>query len=359
MNVGEVLGNVLRGRNRAEEGRSQAVPEQPEKMAQTAEKEVSQGFKLLAECLRILHGSDSLIKAIQQITALTGQYMQAEQSWCFWLKDEVICNSFQWSLGELRIPEVPAQELGRLHLDLWDSFFDGREYLVVPDIAEAENITDTLKGRFAVCQIESLVLIPMYYQEQLLQVIVYNNIKEDLPELAEFTDALYCMLNMCVGRVFERKRNFELTYYDTLTGLYNRAKFWKDMHNVSEEDRKNTGIVQIHMRHLRRVNEEQGHEAGNQMLKRFAARIDEIMPGEIAYRIGGSEFVLWMQHLEQAEFVDKVMSLKDALGESEQCAANVAARWEEYASDMCQLARQTDEELYQQLEADERKMHFR
>ncbi|MBQ9118814.1 MAG: GGDEF domain-containing protein [Lachnospiraceae bacterium] len=349
MNVGEVIGNVLRSRNRFEEERV------PDEQLRTEQSREEKGLTLLSQCLRTLYDSDSFMSAIQQVTALTGQYLQAEQSCCFWLKDDVICNSFQWSNGELHIPEIPKEEFGKLYLDLWDSFFDGEEYLIILDTRQPDFVTETLRSRFAAYHIENLIMIPIYYKEQLLQFVIYNNVKKEVPGLAEFVDSLYCMLSMNVCRVFERKRNFELTYYDTLTGLYNRAKFWKDMRDAAEEERKNTGIVLVHMKNLRKTNEAQGHEAGNQMLKRFAAQLDRIMPGEIIYRIGGSEFVLWMQHLEREEFIDKVLSLKEALSE----AAKVAARWEEYAEDLYQLARQTDEDLYQELEADDRKNHFR
>ncbi len=372
MNVGEVLGNVLRGKSRNDENRNGFGRETNQELKDSGLKDWEQiketevreasdaikGMRLLAQCLRILYDSDSFMKAIQQVTALTGQYLQAEQSWCFWLKDEMIYNSFQWSEGEQET-EITKEELGTLYFDLWDSLFDGREYVIIPDVQQTELISDTLLERFEAIQTRSLILIPMFYKEQLLQMIVYHNVPVMPKAVAEFTDAMYCMLNMCISKVFERKKNFELTYYDALTGLYNRTKFWKDMRNATEEERQNTGIVLVHMKHLKKMNEEHGHEAGNQMLKRFAVQLDEIMPGEIVYRIGGSDFVFWMQHIEQEEFIDKIVSLKDALEVTGKLVANVAARWIEYAEDLYQLARQTDEDLYQLLETDERKTHFR
>ncbi len=372
MNVGEVLGNVLWGKNRSDESRNSSGREanqetkegaliSQEHTGENSAKEADadrSGMKLLAECLRELYDSDSFMKAIQRVTVLTGQYLQAEQSWCFWLKEEAIYNSFQWNADGTET-ESSGEEPGRLYFDLWDSLFDGREYVIIPDIHQTELVTDTLLERFEKIHTRSLILIPMFYKEQLLQMIVYYNIAAMPRMVEEFTDAMYCMLNMCISKVFERKKNFELTYYDALTGLYNRTKFWKDMRNATQEERQNTGIVLVHMRNLKKMNEKQGHEAGNQMLKRFAGQIDEIMPGEMVYRIGGSDFVFWMQHIRQEEFIDKVISLQDAFEAPGKAVANVAARWTEYAEDLYQLARQTDEDLYQVLEADERKTHFR
>lgn len=314
-------------------------------------------WELIGSCIRSIFDCDSFSTALQQIIQAAGSYMGADRAYCFWLKDDIISNSISWT-QELGISFSGVDlVLGERRVELWQSFFSEQEYILLPEPEDMrEVIPENLKEVFLREQLSGIILIPLRHQEQLIQLIAFDNPGLPKEELTALTDTLYCLLNLSLNRVYERKRNFQLTYYDSLTGLYNRTKFWNDMRNATREEKSCTGIVLIHMKNLRKINETEGHEAGNQMLKRFAAAIDEIMPGEIVYRIGGSDFVLWMQQLEQLEFTDKVMDLKAAFEDE---SAVLSASWTEYATDLYQMAMAMDEELYQKLSEKERKYHFR
>ncbi len=52
---------------------------------------------------------------------------------------------------------------------------------------------------------------------------------------------------------------------------------------------------------LKKVNDEQGHEAGDSYIRRAAQQIVAVFP-EHTYRIGGDEFVVLYPEIEQAEF---------------------------------------------------------
>ena len=52
---------------------------------------------------------------------------------------------------------------------------------------------------------------------------------------------------------------------------------------------------------LKKVNDEQGHEAGDSYIRRAAQQIVAVFP-EHTYRIGGDEFVVLYPEIKQAEF---------------------------------------------------------
>lgn len=84
--------------------------------------------------------------------------------------------------------------------------------------------------------------------------------------------------------------------YDTLTGIYNRAGFFKLSESiVNESIQKGTSVCVIFMDvdGLKEVNDHFGHDLGDDLIKTVADILKEIKHhGEIIMRYGGDEFVL-------------------------------------------------------------------
>ena len=83
---------------------------------------------------------------------------------------------------------------------------------------------------------------------------------------------------------------------DTLTGLLNRRGFEERLAaEVARATRERTSLalVSLDLDHFKRVNDEQGHEAGDRALAMVGAVIaDHVRGADLAARWGGEEFVV-------------------------------------------------------------------
>ncbi|MEZ5902298.1 MAG: PleD family two-component system response regulator [Alphaproteobacteria bacterium] len=90
---------------------------------------------------------------------------------------------------------------------------------------------------------------------------------------------------------------------DTLTGLYNRRYF--DVHvqkilQKNETSRKSLGILMIDIDHFKAVNDTYGHAVGDEILKEFAARLQDKLRGfDMVARLGGEEFVALLPDVDE------------------------------------------------------------
>lgn len=90
---------------------------------------------------------------------------------------------------------------------------------------------------------------------------------------------------------------------DHLTGLPNRRALERAM---SLTQNKPTSLVILDLDHFKRINDEEGHPAGDEVLKRVALVLREsLREGDLAARVGGEEFALWLPltPLEEAKDV--------------------------------------------------------
>lgn len=87
-----------------------------------------------------------------------------------------------------------------------------------------------------------------------------------------------------------------LAMHDALTGLPNRNYFSDKMHDVlsfSKRENKNFVLALVDLNKFKEVNDNFGHNAGDELLKQVAQRFkNEIREYDIVARIGGDEFVL-------------------------------------------------------------------
>ncbi|MCB1751160.1 MAG: GGDEF domain-containing protein [Gammaproteobacteria bacterium] len=88
----------------------------------------------------------------------------------------------------------------------------------------------------------------------------------------------------------------EKVQIDSLTGLYNYRCFLQHAEQELERTRRNghpTALIMVDLDHFKRVNDDWGHEAGNQTLRRCASMMkNELRKIDIPCRYGGEEFAL-------------------------------------------------------------------
>lgn len=93
-------------------------------------------------------------------------------------------------------------------------------------------------------------------------------------------------------------RGLELSVIDQLTGLYNRRYMLSQLKQWMKRAASGVdplSVVAFDIDHFKHINDEHGHEAGDNVLKAFAERIQmNVRPKDIVCRPGGEEFLVIM-----------------------------------------------------------------
>ena len=154
------------------------------------------------------------------------------------------------------------------------------------------------------------VVTPIYFQNCCYGYAVSGNDKLAL------MNGLYYSWLMNIGVAFENIRKKMLLQdaviklnnvwsYDTLTQLYNRAGFYYEAKTILEIMKlQNSKIFVLFsdVDGLKKVNDTQGHEAGDALIKEMAACFKENLTGDmLAMRYGGDEFVVFGSYEDDAE----------------------------------------------------------
>ena len=107
----------------------------------------------------------------------------------------------------------------------------------------------------------------------------------------------------------ERLRH--LSERDSLTGLFNRRTFLERLEEMlSWRDFGTSSLLYIDLDNFKAVNDLHGHHQGDKVLGAVSVLIDAgIRPGDLAGRMGGDEFVLWLARTNEQTAVKVVQRL--------------------------------------------------
>jgi diguanylate cyclase (GGDEF)-like protein len=87
-------------------------------------------------------------------------------------------------------------------------------------------------------------------------------------------------------------RNYRLAYFDTLTGLPNRAHFNDAFARLETAGPAPFGLMLIDIDRLKTVNDTMGHAVGDALISTVGTRLASLVGNGMACRIGGDEFAV-------------------------------------------------------------------
>jgi diguanylate cyclase (GGDEF)-like protein/PAS domain S-box-containing protein len=124
------------------------------------------------------------------------------------------------------------------------------------------------------------------------------------------TGALAMGRNISERREFERQLLFQANH-DALTRLPNRSLL-KDrlLHAIQQASRDNSrlAVIFIDLDNFKQVNDSEGHDAGDELLKQLARRMSTTLrESDTVSRLGGDEFVILLERVSDRPDIDNTI----------------------------------------------------
>ncbi|GAB1269200.1 hypothetical protein NBRC116493_24530 [Aurantivibrio infirmus] len=106
------------------------------------------------------------------------------------------------------------------------------------------------------------------------------------------------------------KHIHQLSYYDKLTSLPNRAFFIERCKNLlrsAKEHNSTIAVLFMDLDRFKMVNDLQGHEIGDSLLKAFSERLEScVRSADIVARLGGDEFTVVLNNVGNMDAVARI-----------------------------------------------------
>lgn len=301
---------------------------------------------MLNSCVGKLNSDTDIDVGINNLLATVNGYFQADRTYVFEIDPDrdVLINTFESICGQ----EVSAQmdnlqEVPVSVIKVWmQNFRQGRPYYM-SDLEQerGQPSYEMLKAQ----QVWRLLAVPLMKGGAVVGFLGVDNPR------AHYDDAtLLASIQFFVTNSLDRKKQQayleKLSYRDMLTGLYNRNRYIERLEAYKQVQDQQIGAIYIDLNGLKRVNDEQGHRAGDELIVRAAGTIAGIF-AEDAYRVGGDEFVVILLDVSREEFARKTEQLRRQMQENS-VDASIGEVWQASTENLEDLLRRADENMYRE-----------
>lgn len=301
---------------------------------------------VLNSCVGKLNSDTDIDVGINNLLATVNDYFQADRTYVFEIDPDrdVLINTFEYICGQ----EVSAQmdnlqEVPVSVIKVWmQNFRQGRSYYM-SDLEQerGQPSYEMLKAQ----QVWRLLAVPLMKGGAMVGFLGVDNLR------AHYDDAtLLASIQFFVTNSLDRKKQQayleKLSYRDMLTGLYNRNRYIERLEAYKQVQDQQIGAIYIDLNGLKKVNDEQGHRAGDELIVRAAGTIAGIF-AEDAYRVGGDEFVVILLDVSREDFARKTEQLRRQMQENS-VDASIGGVWQASTENLENLLRLADENMYRE-----------
>ena len=213
----------------------------------------------------------------------------------------------------------------------------------------------------ALGQINSLALVPLVVEEEILGILGLYGTKKNLTRLKQYpvlSSSLKNQASLALGSAIQS----ELAILDRLTGLSNHAYFISRLREEIERSRRFhlvMSLLMVDIDFFKHVNDTYGHQVGDKILKAIAFTLKEnVRVVDLCGRYGGEEFVILLVDTAiegakiKAEQLRKTISQKSFKFDNKSLKVTISIglstwRWQEDEDLSDQdLIKKADQELY-------------
>ena len=236
--------------------------------------------------------------------------------------------------------------------ETWDATIGDSTCVIVKDDQDMEWLADvnpvwhrSLTG----VGVKSVVLFPLKYNGDTLGYMWAVNFNvENTVRIKETLELTTFFLAAEIANYQLLRRLETLSSVDMLTGILNRNKMnvmVDDIRSGRVTPRLPCAVVFADLNGLKHINDEDGHSAGDSVLKKAASILRDVFPGCDVYRAGGDEFMVIAEGMDEEEAEARRKRIREQAGAAGLAMA-VGIHVVRGAEDIRAAMRLADREMY-------------
>lgn len=201
--------------------------------------------------------------------------------------------------------------------------------------------------------VKSIIVFPLRHNKELLGFIWTTNINTDnIQRIKETLELTTFFISSEIASYIMVKRLERISYIDLLTGIKNRNSMNNHVTGIVEGEQsieKPYAVIFADLNGLKRVNDENGHSAGDILLKKAGLVLQEIFVEDDVYRAGGDEFMVIVSG-DRESFDRKIAELRARASDPDNVCFSFGYYFNDTDTDIRDAMRIADEEMYKDKE---------
>ncbi|MFW5979332.1 MAG: HD-GYP domain-containing protein [Halanaerobium sp.] len=260
-------------------------------------------------------GLDNYDAKINESLKDLGEFFAIDRSYIFEISDDrkTMSNKYEWTAAGINSQQKKLQKISTEKYQWWFEELKKEEVVVIENVEDLGSEAAAEREILIEQNVQSLIVLPIIIGEELygffgfdLVNSKFNFSQTKINQLKIFTD----VITNSISKHLDNLKIKELSYYDSLTGLYNRRFLEAELKRLDTKRQLPISIIMADLNGLKIINDSYGHKKGDEMLKKAAQVLkNSLREEDILARQGGDEFIILLPRTDQkasAEIMQRI-----------------------------------------------------
>jgi diguanylate cyclase (GGDEF)-like protein len=241
------------------------------------------------------------------LAATTAAAYAAEESVVFLLDDDMV---FQHVAGTNPLVGLADADI------LTARAAELRSVIKISGVDEARAVSPAIGDAFEASGVQSIIVAPIHQGDQQLGILAafFRHPRQFDEQATPLAEALAGQAARAISALRLQKRLEHAAMHDDTTGLPNRRLLEQQI----DESRRASGTIRavlfVDLDGFKNVNDQRGHQVGDQVLREVAARLQSSVRNEdVVARYGGDEFVVVCDVADEQAALDLAERVRESV----------------------------------------------
>jgi diguanylate cyclase (GGDEF)-like protein len=302
---------------------------------------------ILNKALKLALSAVKPTDSIRILLEYVGKALSCDRIYIFEKKKSGLYdNTFEWCAGNV-VPQIDnLKNLTPEDLKTWLDAFQDKENVAIKNLDDIKEADPAMYDILYPQDIHSIVVSPLHKGDEIAGFFGVDNPPE---HAMENISGMFMIMGRFIESLLRRsdlyKRLEKLSYYDKLTKFGNRYKMEEFTANIKPED--SIGVVNCDVMGLKKVNDTQGHHAGDALLVRCCECLASVFSDGARFRMGGDEFLVLCVGISEEELDARVKHLRTVMREQSAMMAIGQVYSSACGTNLNQLLIEADARMYE------------
>ena len=314
-----------------------------EKRKEDTKEITTKSNNVIIECAKALSAGD-FKKGIKAALKILGTTLKADRAMIIENNKGEIGEIVEWS-DRVNGTGLPSRKEFEQYdiFTMWNKQMCGENIIIIEDtllvnVKNQQAYAGMLSGK-----VSNYVLAKLTDKNTIIGYLLVDNISRETDvNIKEVVESVAIFISEEVRNYILQSEMLYMSEHDILTDVGNRKAFNSKIGMLEGMD-ISVGICFVDINGLKSVNDEMGHEAGDNVIKEASEAIASIFKKKYCYRIGGDEFVVVMPQVSEGTFAQHVERLRK---KSKKISMAIGSVWSEKCLDVEELVNIADKNMY-------------
>lgn len=299
----------------------------------------------LNQSVKALSANADTDAAINELLGIINAYFDADRCYIFEIihDGKALKNTYEHVRAGVNAQIENLQDVPIDVISIWMASFEKNEayFMSTLDQEKGSASYNMLQEQ----QVDRLLAVPLKKQDEIIGFLGVDNPRKHYDDPTLLSSIQYFIMNS-VERKERRQQLEKLSYRDMLTGLYNRNKYIRVLEASEGKSLHDVGVAYMDLNGLKKMNDEKGHEAGDDLIRAAAAALTDVFPDQ-AFRVGGDEFVIVREEISETAFSEKIDQLRENM-ERRKVSVSIGDQWAAEERGIEEMLKRADHRMYEE-----------